>query len=157
MSALGQKRTFCIAWPMSALPLKADIAERDCHHVRFVPKKRTSPVQYSRPRARPLSVAKEPPLQRLACMQSEGPTRCNWQSACGRPCAEVSAGTGISRWTFPHSVKRPRLNFPKRKGYAAPADQVFSDWRRSSTKHLTPSKAMTRNQKSSPSAWTLDT
>src|SRR5215469_12914884 len=93
--------------------------------------KRTSPVQYSWPRARPLSVAKEPPLQRLACMQSEGPTRCNWQSACGRPCAEVSAGTGISRWTFPHSVKRPRLNFPKRKGYAAPADQVFSDWRRS--------------------------
>jgi len=37
MSALGQKRTFCIAWSMSGLPPKADIAEHD-RHVRFVPK-----------------------------------------------------------------------------------------------------------------------
>jgi hypothetical protein len=36
MSALGQKRTLMLASPMSALPPKADIAERDCH-VRFVP------------------------------------------------------------------------------------------------------------------------
>jgi hypothetical protein len=37
MSALGQKRTFLPLEAMSALPPKADIAERD-HHVRFVPK-----------------------------------------------------------------------------------------------------------------------
>jgi hypothetical protein len=37
MSALGQKRTFHQGQPMSALPSKADIAERD-RHVRFVPK-----------------------------------------------------------------------------------------------------------------------
>jgi len=36
MSALGQKRTFAEVCVMSALPPKADIAERDCH-VRFVP------------------------------------------------------------------------------------------------------------------------
>jgi hypothetical protein len=36
MSALGQKRTFHSGQPMSALPPKADIAERD-RHVRFVP------------------------------------------------------------------------------------------------------------------------
>src|SRR5262249_19522267 len=36
MSALGQKRTFRYLRPMSALPPKADIAERDWH-VRFVP------------------------------------------------------------------------------------------------------------------------
>jgi hypothetical protein len=35
MSALGHKRTFRDFGPMSALPPKADIAERDCH-VRFV-------------------------------------------------------------------------------------------------------------------------
>src|SRR5215813_4600282 len=34
MSALGQKRTLKRLHPMSALPPKADIAERD-HHVRF--------------------------------------------------------------------------------------------------------------------------
>jgi hypothetical protein len=37
MSALGQKQTSEHAWIMSALPPKADIAERECH-VRFVPK-----------------------------------------------------------------------------------------------------------------------
>jgi hypothetical protein len=37
MSALGQKRTLKRLQPMSALPPKADIAQRDCH-VRFVPK-----------------------------------------------------------------------------------------------------------------------
>src|SRR6516165_793783 len=37
MSALGQKRTFCIALPMSALPPKADI-ETQSRDVRFVPK-----------------------------------------------------------------------------------------------------------------------
>ena len=36
MSALGHKRTFRDAYPMSALPPKADIAERNWH-VRFVP------------------------------------------------------------------------------------------------------------------------
>jgi len=36
MSALGHKRTFLELCAMSALPPKADIAERD-HHVRFVP------------------------------------------------------------------------------------------------------------------------
>jgi hypothetical protein len=36
MSALGQKRTLMRLDPMSALPPKADIAERD-YHVRFVP------------------------------------------------------------------------------------------------------------------------
>src|SRR5215469_4147163 len=36
MSALGQKRTLSSVRPMSALPPKADIGERDCH-VRFVP------------------------------------------------------------------------------------------------------------------------
>src|SRR5215831_14635602 len=36
MSALGQKRTLKRLHPMSALPPKADIAERD-HHVRFWP------------------------------------------------------------------------------------------------------------------------
>src|SRR5215472_782594 len=37
MSALGQKRTWKCVRAMSALPPKADIAERDWH-VRFVPK-----------------------------------------------------------------------------------------------------------------------
>jgi hypothetical protein len=37
MSALGQKRTSGHVRVMSALPPKADIAERECH-VRFVPK-----------------------------------------------------------------------------------------------------------------------
>jgi hypothetical protein len=37
MSALGQKRTFRIAWPMSALPPKADMDQHD-RDVRFVPK-----------------------------------------------------------------------------------------------------------------------
>ena len=37
MSALGQKRTSKHVWVMSALPPKADIAERG-DHVRFVPK-----------------------------------------------------------------------------------------------------------------------
>ena len=37
MSALGQKRTSEHVRSMSALPPKADIAERD-RHVRFVPK-----------------------------------------------------------------------------------------------------------------------
>jgi len=37
MSALGQKRTLSRFNPMSALPPKADIVERD-RHVRFVPK-----------------------------------------------------------------------------------------------------------------------
>src|SRR5215469_16809109 len=37
MSALGQKRTLQCILVMSALPPKADIAERD-RHVRFVPK-----------------------------------------------------------------------------------------------------------------------
>jgi hypothetical protein len=37
MSALGHKRTFRRVEPMSVLPPKADIAERD-RHVRFVPK-----------------------------------------------------------------------------------------------------------------------
>jgi hypothetical protein len=37
MSALGQKRTFEPSVAMSAVPPKADIAERD-EHVRFVPK-----------------------------------------------------------------------------------------------------------------------
>ena len=37
MSALGQKRTSRLVEGMSALPPKADIAERD-RHVRFVPK-----------------------------------------------------------------------------------------------------------------------
>jgi hypothetical protein len=37
MSALGQKRTLKRVRPMSALPPKADIAERR-RHVRFVPK-----------------------------------------------------------------------------------------------------------------------
>ena len=37
MSALGQKRTCRSETAMSALPPKADIAERD-RHVRFVPK-----------------------------------------------------------------------------------------------------------------------
>src|SRR5215472_5351336 len=36
MSALGQKRTFCIALPMSALPPKADIGTRS-RNVCFVP------------------------------------------------------------------------------------------------------------------------
>jgi len=36
MSALGQKQTLRHLQPMSALPRKADIAERD-RHVRFVP------------------------------------------------------------------------------------------------------------------------
>jgi hypothetical protein len=35
MSALGQKRTLICVHPMSALPPKADIAERD-YDVRFV-------------------------------------------------------------------------------------------------------------------------
>jgi len=35
--ALGQKQTSEDVWAMSALPPKADIAERD-RHVRFVPK-----------------------------------------------------------------------------------------------------------------------
>jgi len=35
--ALGQKQTSEDGWAMSALPPKADIAERD-RHVRFVPK-----------------------------------------------------------------------------------------------------------------------
>jgi len=39
MSALGQKRTLQSVRPMSALPPKADIIERD-PHVRFVPKER---------------------------------------------------------------------------------------------------------------------
>ena len=37
MSALGQKQTFRYVRPMSALPPKADIAQRDWD-VRFVPK-----------------------------------------------------------------------------------------------------------------------
>jgi hypothetical protein len=37
MSALGQKQTFKRVRLMSAIPPKADIAERRCH-VRFVPK-----------------------------------------------------------------------------------------------------------------------
>ena len=37
MSALGQKQTLGDVRPMSALPLKPDIGERDCH-VRSVPK-----------------------------------------------------------------------------------------------------------------------
>jgi hypothetical protein len=37
MSALGQKRTFSSSVPMSALPPKADMADRVCD-VRFVPK-----------------------------------------------------------------------------------------------------------------------
>ena len=37
MLALGHKRTLLNVPPMSALPPKADIAERHCH-VRFVPK-----------------------------------------------------------------------------------------------------------------------
>ena len=36
MSALGQKRTFCDAGAMSALPPKADIRS-GARHVRFVP------------------------------------------------------------------------------------------------------------------------
>jgi hypothetical protein len=36
MSALGHKRTFTLVLPMSALPLKADMVERD-PDVRFVP------------------------------------------------------------------------------------------------------------------------
>jgi hypothetical protein len=36
MSALGQKRTFSEVCVMSAIPPKADIAERD-RHVRIVP------------------------------------------------------------------------------------------------------------------------
>jgi hypothetical protein len=36
MSALGQKRTLRLVGPMSALPPKAGIDQRNCH-VRFVP------------------------------------------------------------------------------------------------------------------------
>ena len=43
MSALGQKRTLGHLRAMSALPPKADIAERHCH-VRFVPEADISPV-----------------------------------------------------------------------------------------------------------------
>jgi hypothetical protein len=39
---LGQKRTIKSLNVMSALPPKADIAER-CHHVRFVPKADVAP------------------------------------------------------------------------------------------------------------------
>jgi hypothetical protein len=42
MSVKGQKRTLNHVHPMSALLLKADIAERD-HHVRFVPQADMAP------------------------------------------------------------------------------------------------------------------
>ena len=41
MSAMGQKRTLRLVRLKSALPPKADIAERD-HHVRFVPEADTT-------------------------------------------------------------------------------------------------------------------
>jgi hypothetical protein len=43
MSALGHKRTFQQVRVMSALPPKADIAERSCH-VRFVPISDNAPL-----------------------------------------------------------------------------------------------------------------
>ena len=44
MSALGQKRTLSSAWGMSAIPPKADIAERGWH-VRFVPEADIQPIR----------------------------------------------------------------------------------------------------------------
>jgi hypothetical protein len=59
MSALGQKRTFREVWPMSALPPKADIAER-AWHVRFVP--------ISEMKRRPTEAA--PAFMRLAVLRT---------------------------------------------------------------------------------------
>jgi hypothetical protein len=46
MSALGQKQTLRCVDPMSALPPKADIADR-VRNVRFVPKADIRPTHYS--------------------------------------------------------------------------------------------------------------
>jgi hypothetical protein len=63
MSALGQKLTFRSAIAMSALPPKADIAERDCH-VRFVPKADILQCIRVGFRPRPATATEGPPLNR---------------------------------------------------------------------------------------------
>ena len=71
MSALGQKRTSGHVRVMSALPPKADIAERECH-VRFVPEPDIEESAFSGyPRGRP------PASRRAYCMAllTTGPTK----------------------------------------------------------------------------------